>query len=603
MSHTLKANSIKIKYSDGTQTSTNIIVENSTSEALQQIENKKNEVLNSIPSDYTELSNKVNTISDNIATNMLDGTVKTYNKAMREWLISNGAKTLTPVELTALVNRWYALTRDSWDGFVTFAQPSVSTSSDGTKGGDNAGMTCVPSTDKVAGQDDYAALPLFAVTTCNWILDDTGNPLITAIKGVHASYEQDNPEKYVGVIQMTGYTYQYEDSTSYTIGYTANKNANHEGLRPLPEAIALDGTVREFVLHGKYTSKIVNGKMTCCAGLIPTAYSVSHNSLITQAAQNGAMYSGESIVDWSFLVLMTLIKYGSMTQDGRIQGCCNYNYQYYAKVAETNVNRVIISKSEAANLIVGSSVLVGAYAGSTDRWNSGCYNITGQSGAIITSIEDVTIDDTVYSAVYIDCDNFDTSANGNATTGTTIISTYHWKSGTNDTVLGNDGSIVSASNGKFPAMIQGIEYAVGGYEVMADVILDIKDGYYTPYIACQKKYQATSVTANMKASELKSAQPTSDSWNYIRKLSYDGEIFFGTDTTGGSSSTFTRDAFCKAGVNVATATKEWLAFGGLAGGSGFAGLACLRGDGSLGTATWYILSRLSPNGNRGELAA
>lgn len=66
MSYTLKANSIKIKSSDGTQTSTNIIVENSTSEALQQIENKKTEVINSLPSDYTELSNKVINIEGKI---------------------------------------------------------------------------------------------------------------------------------------------------------------------------------------------------------------------------------------------------------------------------------------------------------------------------------------------------------------------------------------------------------------------------------------------------------------------------------------------------------------------------------------------------------
>lgn len=575
-----------------------------------KVQTKGTEVLESIPEDYSALTAevgglkgdlvKVNSKVDELANEILlrdiDGTKEGYEKAMRNWFRVMGYGS-TPEEITALVTEWYKATREDWNGWVTFSK--TSTSSDGVKGGDNADMVCIPSTDTVANRDDYSGNPLFAVTTINWILDEDGNPIISAIKGIHDTFEQNNPEKYVGVMQMSAWTYQYEDDNSYTHGY-CSKRELAANAKPLPEAVSVDGTFREYVIHSKYMSTTINGKMTCCSGAIPTAFN-SHNSLITLSNQNGVDYSASCVTDWSFLVHMTFIKYGSMTQDNRIQGCANYNYQYYARISESSTNRVIINKSEGNNLIVGSSVICGTYNGAADRGQASVRAFT-PNGAIITSIEDVVIDGTTYSAVYLDCEKFDSTANPSASGGT-ILSTWHWRNGTNDSVLGNDGSIVSSTNGRFPAMIQGIEYSVGGYEIMADVILNIENGYYNPRIAKLKRYQATSVTNNMVASALVSEQPATDSWNYIRRLENDGEIFFQTDTADGSSSKYVRDAFYKNSVSTKTGTREWLAFGGLNNGSGVGGLSCLNGAAGLGNAYWYFLARLSSNGNRGELAS
>lgn len=551
-----------------------------------------------VQGDVSKLTETVARIEEDIAKEMLDGTPETYHKAMRNWFYEHGVGVTTPQGITNLVNQWYALTRDNWDGRTVFSQPGVSTSSDGTKSGDNANLTCIPSTDTQANRDDYAGLPLFAVSTVNWILDENGNPLITAIKGIHDTYEQYNPDKYVGVMQMTGYTYTEESDTTYTIGYTANKNAEHAGLKPLPEAVGVDGTVREFVLHSKYMSKTVNGKMTSCSGLIPTAW-MSHNVLITLPNNNGSKYSGSTVIDQSFLVLMTMIKYGSMTQDGRIQGCLDYNIQSYVQVAESDTQRVLLPDSVKNQFIVGSSVIIGTYNGSSaDRNTASNYDISTNTGCLITDIETVNIDGTNYTALYVDLQPFTTTANGTAQNGTTIVSTWHWKTGTNDKVLGNDGSIVSASNGKYPAMIQGIEYSVGCYEVYSDVILNIANGNYIPYLTKLKQHQATSITSNMTPSSLVSPQPTSDSWNYIKKLSYDGEIFFGTDTTGATSSTYTRDGFYKNGTATTTGTRVWLAFGHLLTGVGYGGLSFLPGGYALSLAYWGFGARLSCNGNR-----
>ena len=537
----------------------------------------------------------------------LDGTPATYKAVMKSFFLTNGAASATPAELTALCDRWYTATRTGWDGGVKFYAPDVSAVSDGEKIGDNAGLTCVPSTNTVAGQDDYAGLPLFACVDVNWIVDpDTLEPVITAIDGITDSFDRYDPAKFVGVMQMSGYRWWNDDDTDYYLRGYCDSLKPYANIEPLSEAVrASDNSVRPWVIHAKYMAKVEGGKFTCYSGVIPTAYSVSHNSSHTYANAVGSQYSGGTAADNAWLKLMSMLKYGSMTQDGVNQGCVQYNFQYPAAVAESGVQRVIITKDQAANLIVGSSVIIGNYAGSLDRKNSGMYSITGQTGAVITSIQEVTIDGNTYAAVNVDCAAFDTVANGASATGTTYISTWHWRSGSCDNVLGNDGSPDSPGSGKYPAMIQGIEYSVGGYEVYADVILNLyKDSndvyWYEPYLVNRSAQQSTGITSNYKATGLKCQQPDASNWLYIKKEGYAKGIYFPV-LVGGSSSTYHRDGFYMNAANAGT--REWLAFGNLGNGVGNGGLSILTGHLGLSNAWWGILARLSPNGNRGEWAA
>ncbi len=528
-----------------------------------------------------------------------DGTVATYKKIMKQWFINNGVNIMDSAGITYLCERWYEITKQGWKGGTSFPAVGVSTGSTGTRFDDNVGMSVTPSTDTSANTDTYQGLPLFAITDCNWELDSDGNILITAIDGITDNFVRDDPTKFVGVMQQTGWVKKVDDASTQKYYYADDKDA-YEDLVPLPEAIKLDGTVRSFVVHAKYMSGIVDSKMTCCSGIIPRR-NISHDGLVTLPDNIGTQYSGGTSVDWSFLVWMQRIKYASLTSDGVLQGCCNYNYQYYVKVGETGVKRLILSSANGANLKVGSTVTFGAYAGNVDRGQAATYSISGQDGAIITAIEDVTIDSTTYKAIYVDTTStFDTVANGDATNGTTIVSTHHWVSGSCDNVKGNDGSPVSATNGQYPAKLQGIEYMVGGYEVFADVIMNISGGYYNPYYARKSTDQATSITSSMVQSTLKCAQPTSDAWRYIQKHGFDGEIFY-PELTGTSSSEYTKDAFYENGTGTTTGTREWLAFGGLNDGSGGAGLSCLNGSNGLGFGGWNVVARLSCNGNRGIL--
>ena len=541
-------------------------------------------------------------------------TKEEYNNVMHDFFIKNGCNAMAPGGLTALCDRWYTISRTGWSGYTEFSQPDISSVSTGTKGGDNAGMTCVPSTDTVAGQDDYASNPLFAVVDCNWVINpDTLKVQVTAIDGITGNFERSNPEKYVGVMQMTPWHYYDEKETTYLHGVADHFEEGHDYCAPIPEAVRIDGIVSPWVVHSKYMAALVNDKLTACAGYIAKAHNISHNTLQTYSNNNGTGYSGASIMDYAFLQLMAMVKYGQMTLDAKIQGAVNNNKQSWAAVAETDTNRVILSAADGAYFEVGMGCLVGNYTSSMDRSNSGIYSLSGQYGAIITNKETVNIDGTDYVALTFKVQNADgtfnespawtTAVNGANTEGSTVVSTFHWPSGTNDRVLGNDGSIVSASSGKYPGKLQGIEFAVGAYEVMGDVILNINNSQYTVHICNVRSNQSSSITSNYVDTGLSSPCPASAGWRYIRKLGFAKGVFFGVDTgidktTSGSSSTYTRDGFYMNGAST-SGTREWLAFGYLGGGATNGGLSFLHGGDGLSGTDWNVASRLSCNGNRG----
>lgn len=539
------------------------------------------------------------------------GNVNTYRATMRRWFRDRLPDGWTAADLTALCDRWYTITRTGWAGGTEFYGWDVSQVSTGIRIGDAKGLTCTPSTDTVKNKDDFEGLPLFAIKDCNWIVDaDTLEPVITAIDGITDNFVRDNPDVYVGVLQMSPWHYWVDDDNdahNFIHGVTDAYAPTYTNIAPVPESVRQDGTMRPWVVHGKYMSKTVNGKLTSCAGLIPSC-NTSHNNLHALSVKNGSQYSGGTIVDLSWLILMTYVKYASMTLDNILQGCCNYNYQYPVAVSETGVKRVLLTTAQAANLVVGSSVLVGNYNGNKDRGNSDMQKITTSAGAKIVSIETVSVSGTDYAAVNLDVGStFSTTANGTDKAGTTYLSTFHWPSGSCDGVLGNDGSPGDCKSGKYPARLQGIEYMAGGYEVLADTILRLytsgSEVYVTrPAIVSKSAQQATGVTSSYKepVNLLFTQPPDSVGWKYISHMSFGDGAFF-PRRYAASSSTGTRDGLYTEKDTVGT--REYLAFGSLGHGPGPAGLSCLSAIGGLGVGLWSSLARLSPNGNRGEFSA
>lgn len=552
-------------------------------------------------------ANADTSFGDSLVLALIDGTPSGFVRAMKAYMqIHNIKDNSTAADITKTVTGFYDLLQQNfeWDGYVTFADPAVSSVSTGTKGGDNQGMVCAPSTVETANQDDYAGLPLFACVDCNWIIDSTSmTAQVTAIKGVVGDYKAQDPGVFVGVIQMTGYHYYTNPhevgNLTYLEGYRIGLDASKPHCAPMPEAVLPDGTVRSWMIHGKYAAGLKDGKYTCCSGIVEAGQQ-SHNSSHTYAAAVGTGYAPMCSCDLGFLQLMVRIKYASLTLDNILALANNYYISSVAQVAEVGVKRVIIPASQKGNFIVGSQIQVGN-ASSTDPQNSNTYAISGKEGWTITAIEDVTIGGTAYAAIYVDAPaTFDTGAGNSDATLNTGIHTVLWRTGTTDHVKGNDGAIECLS-GKYPIKIQGIEFGLGAWEVLGDTIFKLykDDGgsyWYEPYVCKTASKLSTTITSDYHSTGVKFSQAMPE--GYIKAQSWGSDGVLLPTETGGSSSTYTRDYLWHS-KDTENTEREWLSFGALNNGVPSGGLSCVYGSVGLGAAWWYYASRLSPNGSRG----
>lgn len=544
---------------------------------------------------------------DSLVLALIDGTPSGFTRAMKAYMQTHDIKdSSTVADITKAATDFYDLLQKNfnWDGYVTFADPAVSSVSTGTKGGDNQGMVCIPSTVETANQDDYAGLPLFACMDCNWIIDSTSmTAQITAIKGVVGDYKSQDPGVFVGVLQMTGYHYYTNPhevgNLTYLEGYRIGPDASKPHCAPMPEAVLPDGTVRSWMIHGKYAAGLKDDKYTCCSGIVE-AGNQSHNSSHTYAAAVGAGYAPMCSCDLGFLQLMVRIKYASLTLDNILAMANNYYISAVAQVAETGVKRVVIPSSQKGSLIVGSQIQVGN-ASSTDPQNSNTYAISGKDGWTITAIEDVTIGGTAYAAVYVDAPVvFDTGAGNSDAALNTGLHTVRWKTGTTDRVKGNDGAIECLS-GKYPIKIQGVEFGLGAWEIPGDTIFKLyKDDsgvyWYEPYVCKTASKLSTTITSDYHSSGVKFSQAMPEGYIKAQNWGSDGVLL--PAETGGSSSTYSRD-YVWHSKDTDNTEREWLSFGNLAAGVLDGGLSFVCGYVGLGAAWWYYASRLSPNGSRG----
>ena len=563
------------------------------------------------------LSNKEleteSSLSNYVLSNLRENTdVKVYNSVREYWFTAKGAKRLSGGSngsdykaLTKLVSEWYKLTRQlvkDWDGWTRFAHPDRLSISTGTKMGSNSNLVCEPSTETVAGRDDYAGNPLFAITYCNWKMVNN-EPIITAIKDVSPDFSFYDKDKYVGVLQMSAYvhwTELEESSDHYDRGYCATlKPYSH--IEPLPESVALDGTMREWVLHGACPAGVKDdGTYTACYGVEPSWHGMSHNNINTVTAKMGNGISGACTCDWSFLKWMTYIKYGSLTLDGILNGTYGYWYSDAAQISETGVKRIIVPLASMNNYIVGSQVRIDNWDGvSTDFWghrNKDTMAITGSHSVTITDIQKVNINDTDYGAIYVDIDTpFDTIISDGSTTR---IYTFIWHTGSTANVLGNDGGIMPKDGtGRAPVKLQGIEFALGQYEVYTDTIYNMtseNDEFYgQPYICKLYSKRSTDLTGDYNAVDSK--VKALSALGSVKYEKYSNGMFFAT-VTGGSSSTYHKDAIY---LYKSAGTREILGFGALGYVVGYAGLGFAYCDHGLGGSDFSCGSRLSPNGNRG----
>lgn len=499
------------------------------------------------------------------------------------------------------LSNFFALRRTGKVYTTRIYKYDTSTSPTGVKMNDNEGLVRKPSTNTVIGQDDYREIGVFMHFPCNFTVDDKGFNHVTALQGQPDFKKTGKVD--VGEVTMSAWV-GITDNPEYVDYHYSDSPNEALGLRPMGESINPDGTISPFMIHGKYGAGDIDGVPYSSAGLILANGSqkggkpVSHTGLIAYMRKKGSMYVGTTNWDLFYKQLMMIILYATTNSRSVMSGCNSYSMQEMATVAETGVTRVILPKAKANNYIVGSYVSVGDIGSNTnkDRYYAYMHNLAYD--VKILKIEPV--DDT-NSAIYLDTEPFNTTL-------TTCISTMPWRTGSTDSVLGSDGSPFSNTDNKNPFKIQGIETGYGAYEVLSNVFMDIvtdEDG--TPKRDVYICMDASLLTTDMNAAKTRykkvAAQVTytAASWKYISKCFVDPAlgIMVPTETKAGSTTGFCNGLYTDSGTS---GQREWLSLGDLNNGT-VCGLWLLSASNGVGSASWRIVSGVSPNGTRGEWKA
>ena len=506
----------------------------------------------------------------------------------------------TATSLNAKVIFSFNLQRTGKIYTVRFPLWETSQTCNGEKLDDNEGLVCNPSTAVTRGISDYDDIPLFRTYDCNAYVDDSGTRHITAIKG-------DTNFKDVGKVDVfvLGMSYYEKSWEADGYAYYSRTDVPKEGYTLAAECRTKDGTDQGFALYGKYIAGDIDGMPYSSKELIPARHclgrpsgsqNVSYSGNIAYFHKRGMHYSGTFMSEIKYIATTWWLKYGTRNSQSIMAGCTNYSVQYVSTVAETDVKRIIISTANASYFDVSMPVSIGDSGGSApDRNNWDCHNKA--ESATITAIEEY---DENNKAIYVNVDTPFT------TTLTTYISSFHWRSGFSDNVLGRDGCPCSSSdgltNGKYPVTFQGIECFVGVYETVSNSIADIIDSSGTRdiYITNDSSILASAVS-DIKAKYQKLDNRISvvklNTWNYATAVSVDTKtgavIPTASGQVGSSSSTGYADAvYVDSGTS---GQKEMLAFGRLEDASA-CGVSSVRCNAGVSYSTWHGGSRLSING-------
>ena len=370
---------------------------------------------------------------------------------------------------------------------------------------------------------------------------------------------------------------------------------------PMAGDVAPDGTHRLLTWHPAfYGGKNSAGGMTSGAGLLPMPWT-SANAALPLARKLTAYDGLWCDCDTQFALMAWRLRHWTLSNSGQLEGCTNYNYQYTLAVAETGVKRVLLTKAQGANLLVGSCVCLGERGSNTNNDRNQAYNHDVFNIAKVLSVKTVTVDDTEYAAVNLDL------ASTIDTTTTMLVSTMPWPSGTTEALPGHsDGCIGNLTNGKYPYRIAGMEMQIGSHCEELDPLwkaslVDDDHWHYDVYSCRDSEKLAGSITANyQKVGEFDLPNANKWSWNFIRalnKMAAEAQI---PTKFGGSSSTYLKAAFVSPGG--AGVGAPWR-FGNLRDG-GSCGLPCAFGYGGPGSSSWNGVPRLAGSGKkRGEWPA
>lgn len=528
--------------------------------------------------------------TDAIFATMLDGTNTTHVFTMW-WPISNNG---TDTKYKRLC-RWFSMLAVAWQDktyTLRWTRPEVSTSPEMTQLDDLAGFSpAALATDTADGGADWAEenpMTWYVRANAASLADGTMNVL--AIDG-EDGFDIGGDTAPVYTFSLALWLREWEDASYY---YKSWRTTQRGGYWPYAGDVAPDNSKRPMTWHPTFGGSLdKNGYLTSGAGK-PICNNTSATAGLTKARARNAYEGLWNDCDTKWLLDMWQLRHFNLENSGILEGCTSYYNDISVAVAETGVERVIVSKTDSARLIKGSTVslFAGTYTGAET------FGLKQ-----ITDIQSVTIGGTEYAAILID--------NGGATFSTTTalhLCTMPWHRGSTEAVIGHrDGSRGNLTSGQYPARIAGVEVLDGAYVQGLDPLYNVTanaDGSTFDYAIheCRNSEKlASSITSDYVNTGLKYIGMAAG-WNagyitdFIRtKL---GILF--PSKFGGSSAARYKSAFY--GSYSAGVRCRWR-FGNL-GSGGVAGLACEFGNDSPARSNWDGAPRLAGSGKkRGEWTA
>lgn len=292
--------------------------------------------------------------------------------------------------------------------------------------------------------------------------------------------------------------------------------------------------------------------------------------------------------DQQYVLAQWRLRHWTLSNSGKLEGCTAYSYQYTPAVAETGVKRVLVTKAQGANFLVGSAVCMGERGENTGTDRNAAYNHDIFNWAKISSITNVTVNDTEYVALNLELDApIDT-------TTTMLVSTMPWESGTTEGVQGHsDGCRGNLTNGKYPYRVAGIEMQIGAYVEQLDPLwkaslVDDDHWHYDVFSCKSSEKQVGSISSDYaQTGSFDLNDKATWSWHYIRKLGKLGAEAMMYEKFNGSGSTYVRAAFVSPGS--AGVYAPWR--GGNLDDGANCGLPCANGNNGPGTANWNGVPR------------
>lgn len=502
------------------------------------------------------------------------------------------------------IENYYALRRTGKVYQTKIWKFATNPTSTGEKLLDNAGLVFEPSTDTVEGQDDYlnGQHPLFEWMHCNYVRDeDDGTARPTALEGT-SGYATTGAVD-VGAMQMSFYWKWDASNPEYDLLTISDSPHPELGLVPWVESKKANGTVYPWCIGSAYVSGIAaDGKLRSQPGLKP-ARSQSHNNMITNYQTKGAGYWGAGACRNTFQIIFELIKGATKSTQALEAGVTNYSFQYEAAIQSSDNNTYFpVTNAQAENIPVGNYVSVGYGAN-----NNGTANNDRGQDSVHAYADDVKVlrkealPDGLNTAIYLDIPEesaFNTMPHVYTETFSApiILSSMHAWSGTTDAVLGrHDGSPVSNTDGKHAYRVQGREYAVGGYIVASDTVIDLQADFTKKVLVAQKGVAHSSSDATIRSTYTEiGTMPAAAAGNNTDW--WIGDFGLSTDVggwwpaaEGSGSSQGTGDRCYAGGVGATSGMREYLQGGNLRNGS-FAGSAYLNCWSWLDGGAWDYLA-------------